>query len=133
LLGPPVLLGSDVGQAVGAGDRLDNDASAIAAVPSVRPAARNVLLTAEAAAARPSVASLDVDNNTADKHGGDTGRFNSLPMRAPHGGGIRLIIGSEGRLLPDEPVTGFNRRCAGPRRAARSSTGCADRAKGSSA
>src|SRR5205823_1861421 len=65
-----VLAIDDVGEAVGAGDRADDDAAAIAAVAAVGAALGNVLLAPEAAAAAAAVAALDEDGDSIDEHYG---------------------------------------------------------------
>ena len=70
--GPPVLAIDDVGEAVGAGDRTDNDVAAVAAIAAVGAALGHILLAPEATAARAAVAALDVNRHPIHEYHGDT-------------------------------------------------------------
>ena len=69
-LGPPVLAMRERGEAVDARLGDDDDAAAVAAVAAVGPAARDVLLAAEAHAAIAAAAGFDFDGDAIDEHGG---------------------------------------------------------------
>src|SRR5205085_1365417 len=69
-LRPPVLSVHDPGQVVGAGHGPNDHVAPVAAITTVGPAARHVLLAPEAAAAGAAVASLDVQADAIDKHCG---------------------------------------------------------------
>ena len=72
-LGPPVLAVGERRQAVDARLGDHDDAAAVAAVAAVRPAARHVLLAAEAHAAVAAFAGFDFDGDAIDEHGGRLG------------------------------------------------------------
>jgi hypothetical protein len=59
----------DVGQVISTRHGSDDHVAAVAAVTTVRPAPRHVLLPPEAAAAPSPIAAFDVQGHSIDKHG----------------------------------------------------------------
>jgi len=69
IVGAPMFLVDNLGEAVGAGGSANDDAAAVTAIAAIGAALGHVLFAPEAAHAAAAVAALDIQDYTIDKHG----------------------------------------------------------------